>query len=437
MLNASALPPIATALVCCWLTLLLWGNAMLVALSVRKYSRPQRLLCIAIILFFSLAAYIALQCSTTLLHQKIKVAWVAQIVDIYGQLPTVAIFCFCIVCTIVDLYLLYLMTAWRKTHISSSSIKEAVDNIPVGVCAYTVDGTIILKNTVMEKLCREVTGKPLLIGTEFHSVIWSGRTIEGIVNTAPESTRILRLPDDTAWSFFAETIDTCHLKCVLLTASNVTEEYLKTQALLEKQRTVQELNERLSAYNREIVSVITAKEVLSAKIKIHDELGADLLAIKQFLVKGGDKQKKAEILKLAERSIDFLLEQTKEPEHNEYDLILATAKELGVAVQVIGTLPQKQPYQHIIATAIHECLTNTLRHAGGDLLNVCVKDAPENIQAEFTNNGRQPKDEILEKGGLSDLRTLTEKYRGKMTIKVVPQFTLTISLPKEEDYYAV
>lgn len=437
MLNISNLPPSATALICCWTTLLLWGNVMLVVLSLRKYTRPQRLFSITIILLFSVTAYTVLQCSTTLVHQKIKVAWFAKIMDIYRQLPAVSVFCFCIVCTIVDVYLLYRMIAWRKTHICSASIKEAVDSMPVGICAYTEDGNIILKNTVMERLCREVTGEPLLIGTEFQSAIWNVPTIEGIGKTEPENTRIIKMTDDTAWSFLIEPIDTGRLKCIMLTATNVTEEYLKTQALFEKQKTIQALNKRLSDYNREIVSVITAKEVLAAKIKIHDELGADLLAIKQFLVKGGDKQKKEEILKLAVRSIDFLLEETKETEHDEYNLILATAKELGVLVQVVGTLPQEQPYQHIIATAIHECLTNTLRHAGGDLLNVCVKDEQENVQVEITNNGKQPTDKILEKGGLSDLRTLTEKYRGEMTIKAVPQFTLTILLPKEEEYYAI
>ena len=49
----------------------------------------------------------------------------------------------------------------------------------------------------------------------------------------------------------------------------------------------------------------------------------------------------------------------------------------------------------------------------------------------LTNNGKQPKGEIEEGGGLSGLRTMTENVGGRMTVESVPNFVLTITVPKE------
>ena len=206
---------------------------------------------------------------------------------------------------------------------------------------------------------------------------------------------------------------------------------------------------------------IAAKEKLNAKIKIHDELGAGLLSIKRYLTNGASGEERYMILDRISGNIDYLKRESENESGDEYGLMLSTARELGVDVKIQGELPPDNPEKHIIATAIHECFTNTLRHADGDTLYVEIKDINNNdiqynieestehniidgsydkkegIYAVFTNNGIQPKKEIVEKGGLLSLRKLVEEAGGTEVISINPVFSLKIFIPKEKDEHGL
>ena len=111
--------------------------------------------------------------------------------------------------------------------------------------------------------------------------------------------------------------------------------------------------------------------------------------------------------------------------------MIETAEKLGVWVRIDGELPQEEPLKHILASGIHECLTNTLRHAGGDELSLKIRREGGRVTAVFTNNGLQPTEEIQEKGGLVSLRELVEMSGGKMTVRSLPEYSITLELPGE------
>ena len=120
---------------------------------------------------------------------------------------------------------------------------------------------------------------------------------------------------------------------------------------------------------------------------------------------------------------------------DEYELMLMTAKKLGVSVVVTGKLPDRDPQKHVTATAIHECFTNTIRHAGGDELYVTAEETDESIRITFTNNGRRPAEPVREQGGLAALRALAESLPGgRMEISVSPRFAVILTMPKEVPY---
>ena len=120
---------------------------------------------------------------------------------------------------------------------------------------------------------------------------------------------------------------------------------------------------------------------------------------------------------------------------DEYELMFRTAETLGVHIRLTGELPRTEPQKHVLAMAIHECITNTLRHAHGNELCIECRTVPspggETIAAVFTNNGQQPMEEIREKGGLRSLRTMAEDLGGTMTVRSLPEFSITLELPKE------
>ena len=253
-------------------------------------------------------------------------------------------------------------------------------------------------------------------------------------DSAANSRKILTLPDGTIQSFNKSVISYGSHTYNMLTASDVTEEYVRTKILDKKREAVRSLNSRLNEYNRNILSVITAREILNAKIKIHDELGAGLLQIKNYLQNGGNAEERELIKKRITGNIGYLKEESETENSDEYKLIITTAASLGVTITIDGVLPDTQPYKHILATALHECFTNTLRYAKGNRLTINLNESDGSLHAELTNNGLPPQNEIIEKGGLSSLRNLTEQAGGTMRIQSFPAFTLFIDLPKGETY---
>ena len=108
------------------------------------------------------------------------------------------------------------------------------------------------------------------------------------------------------------------------------------------------------------------------------------------------------------------------------------AEAIGIEVTVSGILPEAEPRRGILAAAITECATNTVKHADGDVLSVGIRDIGDRLLYTFRGNGLPPKKEITESGGLLSLRALVEMAGGAMRIESTPQVELTITLPKTE-----
>lgn len=316
--------------------------------------------------------------------------------------------------------------SWAGKHITAASVKEAVDNLPGGICIYESSGRIVVKNTVIADVARRMEGGALLDGNAFY---------EGVIKKASKvgDKYLMFFEDNSVWSFTFDKITDEKKQYSFIMCSDISEEYKKTLELQDVQKEVMKLNVQLTDYNKEIVSTISEKEVLDAKIKIHDELGTGLLAIKHYLTVGGSEEDKAEIVDRINRNIIYLKSETEKNLSDEYELMISTAKTLGVAVEVNGELPEKEPFKHVVATAIHECFTNTLRHAKGNILWISVTKKDGRIEVVFSNNGEPPKDEINEKGGLQSLHSLVDGCGGKMEIISMPDFLLRISLPDKEE----
>ena len=86
----------------------------------------------------------------------------------------------------------------------------------------------------------------------------------------------------------------------------------------------------------------------------------------------------------------------------------------------------------IMLTAIHENLTNTIRHAQGNEMQVDIEYENKLCKAVFVNNGIVPKSPVEERGGLAMLRTLVEAANGKMTIEHNPKYRMTLCFEIEE-----
>lgn len=309
----------------------------------------------------------------------------------------------------------------ERSEITGMSVKEATDSLPSGLCFYLPGGRIVLVNRCMEDLCRQYTGGALVNGERFREALFSGETP-------------LLLSDGSAWALSERTTDYEGETLHMLMATDVTELHQKNKALREKRRELDALNGRLTDYLREIVTLSTRKEILAARVRLHDDLGADLLVMQHCIREGSSESERAALEQRLRRNISFLNADPAVQFRDEYQLLMQTAARLNVRIIVEGPFPETEPHRHIFVTAIHECFTNTLRHARGDCLRIVIEDRGDTLAAVLTNSGLQPGGPIQEKGGLRSLRRLTEQAGGQMHICVAPAFSVRLELPKEVNH---
>lgn len=407
-----------------WLLFLLWWSSVLLFVE----ARSKRTWHTVLMVLLAALSFGMLQCHFLTPEDAVAVPVLGQLDKLWTKLPCTWVTAFCAGLTVLLAILTMFYRRWARSHISYQTFREAVNRLPAGVCCYREDGLVILKNQTMEQLCHRISGQALLNGFGFNEAVFTLPEVAFRRERAAEN-MLLLFDDGTAYAFSCATVQG-DKPLHMLTAMDVTQEYSRTQALHERKQLVEQLNERMVNYQREILALIASQEVLNAKVKIHNELGASLLATKRLLLQGTDEDKPA-LLRMIRQNLDFLKQDALPTIGDEYQLILHTAQELGLKVDIAGELPQAEPLKHIAATAIHECCTNTIRHAGGTTLWVQIERNEKNVTIQLRNNGKQPEAPVTEKGGLSSLRRLVDHIHGEMVIETVPVFRLILTLPNE------
>lgn len=322
----------------------------------------------------------------------------------------------------------------ERQKITPSSVKAATDSLPDGLCFWLPGGRIVLLNETMQRLCQTLTGDDLANGERFRKRLFADEGLPVQRHIAEDGILVLDLADGSAWAVSESEARYHNGPLFMLIASDVTELSQKSEALRRLRAQLAELNRQLTDYYRDIAALTTQKEILDARVRLHDEMGAELLMMQRYLLQGGGEAEQAELEARLRRSLSFLKAQPQSLRRDELELILETAGQLQLHIDLDGALPETAPVRHILSTALHECMTNTLRHAGGDELRVKLTEAGDRLSIRLTNNGVQPTAPIRESGGLKSLRALTEQAGGTMTVTVSPEFAVCLDLPKEVDH---
>ena len=353
-----------------------------------------------------------------------------------------------------------------RDKLSPGSVKESLDALPDGVCFFSEDGRILLSNRRMQHISSDITGIGILNGEK----LW--RCIEEkSVKTDVSDGLVILTSDSKVWNVRRSEIEAEGNRINEIVALDVTEQYELRRELEERNERLNSVNERLRIFSRDMSRLTAEKELLDAKIKVHDDLGRSLLAFRAYLTAEPSKRDRGKLLPLWRYVISVMKKETVPSE--EWDAIEKTAESLHIQIEINGDLPAgladlpvnqfgdlpagladlpvSGEVRSAILAAIRECLTNTARHARGDRLFVLIKcgaeqgadhastsgsssasgtapcaDAPHGIRVEITNNGRMPLTPVQEAGGLSNLRHMVERAGGIMTIESSPQFLLRL-----------
>lgn len=304
-----------------------------------------------------------------------------------------------------------------KNELSAFSIKEAIDKLPMGICFSDPLGRIILCNDLMRNLVFLLSDRSLQIINDFDSTL------------IKEDYSVF--PDGTVWQFRTQAVSVNgNDRWRQITAQNVTELYRGYIRQNEINKELREVNGRLREMYERMADDIKEKENLELKVYIHDTIGRSLLTIRDIIENGADADGKLEAL----REAVSVLSSDRARLNCTMDEVRETAEKLGVTVRIEGSLPSGSTAEALTAAAAAECVTNCVRHAGGN--EVYVRIAARNsavYDITITNNGKKPEGPISEGSGLSGLRRRIEAAGGKMHTAFSPRFALLITLPEKEN----
>ncbi|MDY4138806.1 MAG: hypothetical protein SOY30_05665 [Eubacteriales bacterium] len=327
--------------------------------------------------------------------------------------------------------MLALLLRWHRRHLSQTSVKEGLDQLPAGLCFYVRDGLTRLVNERMQNLCLSLTGSPLMNGEEFWHRLETGDVLPDAEVMSTGGAPLVRTPDRRVWRFERRSIHVDGEAAVQIIASDVTQEHEMNLRLQEENLRLADMNRRLRCYSGQIRRLTREKEALEAKVRIHDVFGQALLAARRLTAMPSGTAQRTEVLRLWRKSLALMegADGTGSAQ-NSLDGLIAAAKAIGVHIAVEGdAIPPDAAWMPLICSAAHECLTNTVRHAGGTELRIRMTQRDGWVCAVLTNDGRPPEGEIREGGGLSALRTLVEDAGGRMHVQSAPEFALRVEIP--------
>lgn len=327
---------------------------------------------------------------------------------------------------------------WRQTNVTQMSVVEGTDKLPIGLCYYTENGIPKLRNQRMNYLCRSIIGEPLFDAREFWNRLLNGDVLDKNSVIMNGDTPIVSLAEGTVYLFSRKEIYVNREKAYEITATDITEKYALGQQLSEYNEGLRKVNKHLEYYSETVADITREREILAAKISIHDKLGKAQIATRRYIESGGSAIDRETLLEIWRNNIALLNNETAtDSEDSSLDELLKAAEVLGIKLSVIGTLPNTDNrVMRLIMSGARECLTNAVKHAKAKEMHLEIADNADSYIVEYTNDGSPPCGKISEGGGLTYLRRIVENSGGKMEIFSEPQFVLKLTIPKKGELYS-
>ncbi len=311
-----------------------------------------------------------------------------------------------------------------KNSLSLNSIREAVDDLPMGICFADPLGRIVLINQKMQALTGEILGVIPQLFSELTDALSAPK------NGTLLSEDIIRTADGKVYRFrrYAHTVEN-RPGWRQITASDITERYAVGEQLRLENEKLKKINGKLQKMYERMSDDIREKESLELKIYVHDTIGRSILTVQDIMQSDEETEQKIEAL----REAVGVLSGRRTAFAGTMDEAKQTAAQMGVKVRVHGYIPADTAVESLAAAAARECVTNCIKHAKGNEITVTAENLGSIWRIAITNNGEKPKGKIKEGSGLSSLRRSVEASGGEMTVSHYPAFCLVLNLPGKEN----
>lgn len=334
-----------------------------------------------------------------------------------------------------------------KKNTSAKMIKKAIDSYPGGICFSALDGRVILVNEKMNQLILELIGHTILNAKvaweELANFANNGKAekltqswLPKDTNNENESTNqqlFFRFSDNSVWRFELRFLDS---NIVQVEAAEITELYRLSEELYENTIRLQEIQKRQKALLDSIVEINLNKEILAAKMHIHDELGHCLLATTKAITEDRLAEN-ADVLRENWNSAihDFSNISTvwTVPDSSLQSELMQVAELIGCKVTFLGEQPTQRKALQLLYAAIREALTNAVRHANATGLMVKIEQDEKSYHIEISDNGGVSVSSITEGNGLSALRQRLEQEGATLKVLCDNSVSLLVDIPFDFD----
>ena len=321
----------------------------------------------------------------------------------------------------------------KRQELSRDSVKQAMDLLPSGICYFTPSGSVKLCNMQMHILFRTLSQSDLQTLTELQDALAHCDAGSGVIRLSHERQTYL-FPDGKAWRYRQNVVtDEDGAVYTETIFSDMTELYHKKLELKEQIKQLNAISRELKLLSDNALILTREKEVLSAKTKLHDYMGAGLIAMRQIL-RHNQTEEAANAIELLRQAVSAIKNDNTYPQgRSELDGFMHDAEAIGIKVNLSGELPEQEELRCVMILAMRECLTNSVRHAGATALHVAVEKNGDSFSMKITNDGKAPETEVVPKGGLHNLYRHIADCGGTMEIQWKPVFVLTVVLPETKE----
>ncbi len=320
----------------------------------------------------------------------------------------------------------------RKT-INDTSIKEAFDNLPTGVCFFNEAGLPVLCNRAMHRFSFAVSGKDVQFITDLEECFGEEPELSGRVR---KEGSVFVFPDGCAWHLEKRTfLYENGSVYTQYTATDTTDLHKNRVELQQETDSLRQVRAGLQQLSANVVAITREEEILNAKMRVHDEMGRCLVAAQTYLLQDKGEGIPDTVVQSWQRAVSMLKYNNDTPDEDMLSQIRKACACLGVGFVQTGQLPRQEKAAYLLTCAVRECVTNAVRHAQASEMYASFAETQTTATVTVTNNGNPPEAEITEGGGLSTLRRRVEREGGSMQVRSCPQFKLTVTVPKGEEVF--
>ena len=316
-----------------------------------------------------------------------------------------------LILTAASTFLLSRNIKYDKNYINPGTVKIYLDKIPCGICCWRENGRILFSNVCMNELCVAITDKTLLNGNHFRDSIK-----EDIIEVNGVVRRFTCRKMNVDGEILNEMI-----------ASDITAEYAKTSALEADKSRLSKLNRELEEYYLSIDQSVRRREILQAKINIHDEMNR--LMLSTVAADKNDKEALDNIFSLWEKNALLLcMEADIKKSAFDFQTLKTLANALGINLVLndfdMSELSEKQ--KELFSLTAQEAMINAVKHADAKNIEISAKKEGKTVVCTFANDGNLPEKEVEFVGGLANISLLAKEQNAKIFAKVTNKFSIVL-----------